>query len=30
VALLDAMDNGGFDLDVDAIDRLNAPTASAH
>lgn len=28
-ALLDAMDGGGFDLDLDAIDRLNATTTSA-
>jgi hypothetical protein len=25
-ALFAAMDDGGFDLDLDAIDRLNAPT----
>jgi hypothetical protein len=25
-ALLAAMDGGGFDLDLDAIDHLNAPT----
>ena len=29
VALLDAMGSGEFDLDLDAIDRLNAPTPSA-
>jgi hypothetical protein len=23
--LLATMDNGGFDLDIDAVDRLNAP-----
>jgi hypothetical protein len=28
-ALLAAMDNGGFDLDLDAIDRLNGPASSA-
>jgi hypothetical protein len=28
-ALLAAMDDGGFDLDLDAIDRLNAPTNMA-
>lgn len=28
-ALLDAMDKGEFDLDLDAIDRLNAATTSA-
>jgi len=30
VALLDAMDKGEFDLDLDAIDRLNAATTSPH
>ena len=25
-ALLELMDRGGFDLDLDAIDRLNEPT----
>jgi len=28
-ALLALMDGGGFDLDLDAIDRLNAPTDTA-
>lgn len=28
-ALLGLMDRGGFDLDLDAIDRLNAPVGSA-
>jgi hypothetical protein len=26
--LFEAMDSGGFDLDLDAIDRLNAPPGS--
>jgi hypothetical protein len=29
ITLLDAMDNGVFDLDLAAIDRLNAATTSA-
>jgi hypothetical protein len=28
-ALFDAMDGGGFDLDLAAIDRLNAPPSAA-
>ena len=28
-ALLALMDRGGFDLDLDAIDRLNEPTKTA-
>jgi hypothetical protein len=28
-ALLELMDRGGFDLDLDAIDRLNAPTETS-
>lgn len=28
-ALFAMMDDGGFDLDLDAIDRLNAPTSVA-
>jgi hypothetical protein len=28
-ALFDAMDGGGFDLDLAAIDRLNAPPTAA-
>ncbi len=27
-ALFGVMDNGGFDLDLDAIDRLNAPAGA--
>jgi len=27
-ALFGAMDSGGFDLDLDSIDRLNAPPGS--
>ncbi len=28
-ALFAAMDSGGFDLDLDAVDRMNAPTSIA-
>ncbi len=28
-ALLAAMDSGGFDLDLDAVDRLNSPGSTA-